>query len=260
MELWKNTADGIEVYLHLIKILSDNYVYILIWPGHAIVIDPGETDPIMEFLHEKNLTVSGVLNTHHHKDHTDGNCALKKKYDCPVIGPDDDRIPCLDQKVGEEELIVGPFGIDVIPSPGHTSTHLVYFLPQFKLLFSGDTLFGAGCGRLFEGTAKELYSSLQKISSLPEETLIFCGHEYTEKNLEFALTLEPDNEDIIKRLDQVRELLSKGLPSVPFTLAEEKKTNPFLRSHLAAIKKAIDMEDATEIEIFERLREMRNGF
>lgn len=260
MELWKNTSNGTDIHLHLIKILEDNYVYILTWTGHALAIDPGNAGPVEEFLDANDLMLTAILNTHHHQDHTMGNCELKKKSKCPVIGPDDDRIPCLEQIVREEELIIGPFGINVIATPGHTFSHVVYYLPQFKLLFSGDTLFGAGCGRLFEGSAQDLFHSLQKIAALPDETLILCGHEYTEHNLNFALSLEPDNEEVKKRLEEVTQKLKQGIPTVPFLLKEEKATNPFLRLNQSSILEAIDMEEATEVEVLERLREMRDHF
>ena len=201
--------------LHQIPALSDNYIYVLTWGDKGIIVDPGA--PI-----DVDVEIVAVLCTHHHQDHTDGIA----HYTAPVIGPQDDRIPHLSQPVSDgEELQIGPFRIIVIETPGHTIPAACYYLPEEALLFTGDTLFGAGCGRLFEGTAEELWNSLQKLSALPDTTRVLCGHNYTEKNLQFAQTVDPDNEAIKDRIAHIESIS---------TLGEEKKTNPFLECSLEA--------------------------
>ncbi len=258
--LWQGSADGLEQALFAIPALTDNYIYVLTRSNHALIIDPGEAQTVERFVTEKQLAPVAILNTHHHQDHTSGNCALKKFFNCPIIGPDDERIPCLEQRVDHDELTIGPWEICVIKAPGHTATHVVYYFPQDKMLFSGDALFGAGCGRLFEGSVDDLYTSLDKMRRLPDETLIFCGHEYTEKNLRFALSLEPNNAEVAMRLKEVERLRVEQKPTTGFTLALEKLTNPFLRFDLASFKKSLGMEKASDIEVLKQLRSRRDNF
>lgn len=248
-------------YLYIVPAMEDNYIYLLSWEKNALVVDPGDGKKVLALLEEEGLALTNILITHHHADHTGGNDYLKKKTECAVIGPEDDRVPCLEQSVaGGEELLFGPFIIEVIATPGHTKPHVVYFFRDLNLLFGGDLLFGAGCGKLLEGTPQEMWSSLTAVLKLPEETDIFFVHEYTQKNLEFAHHIEPKNEAVTKRLEEVRKLRSEGKPTVPTTLALEKKTNPFLRADTAEMKEAVAMPDASGLEVFTHLRKLKDNW
>ena len=248
-------------HLFQISALEDNYIYLLTWNSSALVVDPAESKPILSLLDQENATLKNILITHYHDDHTAGNEALKKKTGCRIIGPEDDRVPGLDRSVAEgEELIVGPFSIEVLSTPGHTKPHVVYFFRDLHLLFSGDLLFAGGCGRLFEGSAQEMWSSLEKVMQLPDDTEIFCGHEYTVKNLGFAQHLEPNNPDIATRLEKARALRNADKPTIPSTIAEEKKTNPFLRAGDSKFKEAVGMPDSDPVEVFASIRELKDNF
>jgi hydroxyacylglutathione hydrolase len=245
-----------------IPFLSDNYA----WASHdgksAAIIDPGEAGPVRSFLENNNLALSYVLITHHHADHCGGTAALKRKFTgCIVIGPDDARLSIADDPVhgGEERDVLG-LPMKVIAAPGHTKTHVLFYFPSNQALFTGDTLFSAGCGRLFEGSALDLFQSLVKCAALGDDTLIYCGHEYTEENFKFALTVDPSNTAIIDRLSEVKELRRQGQSSVPSTLRKEKIINPFLRVKEPAIRKKLGMESAEDVEVFARLREMKDRF
>lgn len=215
----------------IISALADNYIYLIRWDNYAAVIDPGEAAPVITVLNENNLQLKYILNTHHHYDHIDGNDELHTFSDAILIGPDDSRIPHLKQTVKEDDsLSIGPYTFQVFEVRGHTASHIVYHEPAQKWLFSGDTLFGAGCGRLFEGTAEEMFFSLNKLKQLSEDTLIFCGHEYTLENLKFALTVEPENRQIQQRYQETLKMRKKRIPTVPSTLKLELETNVFLRA------------------------------
>ncbi|MDN3509668.1 MAG: hydroxyacylglutathione hydrolase [Candidatus Neptunochlamydia sp.] len=203
--------------LYQIKILEDNYTYVLAWGHEVFVVDPGGGKPVLALLDEKELTLRNILINHYHQDHTGGNEFLEKKTECLVIGPDDERVPKLEQSVDDgEELIFGPFSIDVLSTPGHTKPHVVYFFRDLHLLFSGDLLFSADCGCLFEGTPQEMWHSLEKVLALPDGIEIYCGHEYTLENLQFALSIEPNNEAVKHRLEEVKNLIAEGRPTIPF--------------------------------------------
>lgn len=248
-------------FLFILPILEDNYAYVLSWNEHALVVDPGEGKCVLDFVESKRLKLTNILITHYHEDHTGGSAFLKKKTDCCVIGPEDKQIPELEHSVADhEELIFGPFTIVVIAAPGHTKSHVVYFFHDLKLLFSGDLIFGAGCGRLFEGSAEEMWHSLQKIMVLPDETSIFFGHEYTLKNLEFAHHIEPGNQEVVKRLEKVRKMRAEGQLTVPTTLDIEKKTNPFLRAETSEIKEAVGMSGARASQVFAHLRILKDSW
>ncbi|MCB1084547.1 MAG: hydroxyacylglutathione hydrolase [Chlamydiia bacterium] len=252
---------GSDQYLYQLKILEDNYVYILTWDKNALVVDPGEGEVVQAFLDEHQLKLENILITHFHSDHTNGIEHLMKKCGCHVIGPDDTRVPHLGQSVADgEELVFGPFEIEVFSTPGHTHPHIVYFFRELHLLFPGDLLFGAGCGRLFEGSPKEMFDSLQKVAALPDDTAIYCGHEYTVKNLEFAHSIEPDNAAVKQRLEKAKKAVTEGKGTVPSTLALEKETNPFLRASNPALQRALQMEGKDPLEIFTHLRSLRDQF
>jgi hydroxyacylglutathione hydrolase len=245
-----------------IPLLSDNYAWAVHDGKSAAIIDPGEARPVVRFLEKNNLVLSHVLITHHHADHCGGAAALKREFTgCVIIGPEDERLKNCDDPVqgGEDRDILG-LPIKVIAAPGHTKTHVLFYIPALKALFTGDTLFSAGCGRLFEGSALEMFQSFAKCTALGDDTLIYCGHEYTEENLKFALTVEPSNAAITDRLSEVKELRRRGQPSVPSTLIMEKAFNPFLRVKDPAIRKKLGMESAEDVEVFARLREMKDRF
>lgn len=245
----------------LIPALGDNYIYLISSGTKACVIDPADASPVFEQLDSKGLKLEQILTTHHHSDHVLGNLPLKEKTGCTIVGPEDKRVPGLDQSVHEgSKVSFDSIEFEVLFVPGHTSTHIAYFAPNEKWLFSGDSLFTGGCGRLLEGTAEEMLGSLRKIETLPDDTLVYCGHEYTENNLKFAQSLEPQNQEVAKRLDDVRELRKQGKPSIPSHLFLEKKTNPFLRSSNETLRKAIAMSGASDLEVFAHIRSLKDQF
>ncbi len=249
--------DNQSITVHILPALKDNYIYLIQWEGEALVIDPGVHEPVLSFLDKQNVELKAILNTHHHKDHIGGNAVIKEKTGCSVIGPSDMHIADLDQVVSDgEEIIMGPLLIQVMMTMGHSLDHLCYYLPDYKMIFTGDTLFSGGCGKVFEGTPKQLFHSLQKIARLPQDTLIFCGHEYTLANLAFAKSIETDNAEIDARID----LVEKEGFGVPSTLEMELKTNPFLRVNSKAIRERLKMEKATDEEVFCKLIEEKAAF
>ena len=210
---------------------GDNYIYFIDCGGRAAVVDPTNAAPILAAACESALHISHVLVTHHHFDHTGGCSEIKHSAHCEIVGPSASIIPMQDVGVADGDVIrVGDVEFEVMALPGHTNDHVAYYSRDNNVLFTGDVLFAAGCGRIFEGTAGQMWDSLQRIMSLPDETRIYCGHEYGLENLEFALHLDPENEDIEERLAVVRDEADRGVPSVPSRLGLEKKTNPFLRA------------------------------
>lgn len=215
-----------------LKAYKDNYIWVL--PAsdgkHAFVIDPGEADPVRAGLAQAGLRLGGILVTHHHWDHTNGIKDLLADTPVPVVGPIDERLDCITQPVKDGDLVELdglPLPLRVLEIPGHTSSHIAFV--GEGVLFSGDTLFAGGCGRMFEGTAAQMYESLQRLASLPGDTKVYCGHEYTEANLRFALQVEPNNDALQARLSKVSAQRARGEITVPSSMAEELATNPFLR-------------------------------
>ena len=251
-----------DIQISPIAFLSDNYAWALHDGKNAVIVDPGEAAPIKNFLKNEDLRLSHILITHHHADHCGGAEALKKEFqECTIIGPDDARLKVCGDPVhgGEKRTIIGQL-MNVIHAPGHTKTHVLFYFPALRALFTGDTLFSSGCGRLFEESAEDLYRSLTKCTTLEDDTRIFPGHEYTEENLRFALTVDPANPAIARRLAEVKRLGSRGLASVPTTIAMEKTFNPFLRVKDLALRKKLGMEHSSDVEVFARLREMKDRF
>ncbi len=234
----------------IIPVLKDNYAYLIrAADGTNAIVDPGEAAPVIETLERLGLKLDFILNTHHHGDHTAGNAALKAKYGATVLAPEAERgrIPAVDRGMrGGEVFMLGGEAMHTIETPGHTLGAVCLHFPESKVLFTGDTLFLMGCGRLFEGTPAQMHDSLAKIAALPDETLIYCGHEYTVEATEFCLSIEPDNQDLKQRQIAERAKEARGEPTVPATLALEKKTNVFLR--------------AQTLEQFTAYREKRNHF
>lgn len=224
--------------IDLIPCLSDNYAYLLRDGGGSVgVVDPSEPGPVQAVLERQGLKLTHIFNTHHHFDHTGGNLDLKAAYGAIIIGPraDAHRIPGIDLGVGEgDRAAFGSLEADVYDIPAHTSGHVAFHFASDKAVFTGDTLFAMGCGRLFEGTPADMFAAMAKLKALPGDTLVYCGHEYTESNGRFALTVEPDNADLAARMDDVRRLRAAGQPTIPSTIAAERATNPFMRARDAA--------------------------
>ena len=245
--------------------LSDNYAFL----AHdddsklTLLVDATEADPILAKLQEKQWSLSHVLLTHHHWDHVDGLPQLLEFHSPQIIGSAADlkRLPPLHLPVTENDKIqIGGNEGTVFDTPGHTIGHISVYFEASKLLFSADTLMALGCGRLFEGTAEQMWHSLQKLSKLPDDTLVCSGHEYTEKNADFAITIDPKNQELINRVQFTKEIRSKGLPTVPSRMGEEKKTNPFLRPWNKNIRTQIGMLDATDEEVFGKIRALKDAY
>jgi hydroxyacylglutathione hydrolase len=245
--------------------LTDNYAYLIHDEATETVtlVDAPEAAPILAALYERGWKLSHILITHHHHDLFDGVAMLEAATGARVIGAaaDAHRLPPLTEKVvAGEALHVGMDEVQVIDVPGHTRGHIAYFYAGAGLAFTGDSLMSWGCGRLFEGTPEEMFTALQRIAVLPEETLICSGHEYTEANGRFALSLEPDHPALLARMERVKALRAEGLPTVPVTLKEERATNPYLRCADPALAKAIGMEGASPLEIFTEIRARKDRF
>ena len=222
-----------------IPVLSDNYVWLVHEPvsGETMVVDPAVAEPVLAEAEARGWRITQIWNTHWHPDHTGGNSAIKAATGAFVTGPAAEaaRIPTLDRQVREGDRVsLGPVEAEVIEVPAHTAGHIAYHLPQEEVIFVGDTLFAMGCGRLFEGSAEQMHDSLQRLATLPGETRIYCGHEYTLSNGVFALAVEPDNEALVSRMAEVREARERGEVTLPTTIALERETNPFMRARSAA--------------------------
>lgn len=248
-----------------IPVLSDNYLYLAHEPvsGDTAIVDPGVEDPVVTTLEVQGWNLTHIINTHHHWDHTDANLSLKERYNATIIGPAADRarIPGIDIAVGEgDQIHLGNVAADVYFVPGHTRGHIAYHFAEACALFSGDTIFSMGCGRLFEGTPEEMWQSLSKLMKLPDNTRIFGAHEYTEGNGAFALTLEPHNRALKDRMEEVRLLRSENKPTIPTTLGLEKETNPFLRPMSDEIQETLGMLGAPWPAVFKEIRLRKDKF
>lgn len=244
---------------------SDNFGVLIHDPasGLTAAIDAPEEAPIRAKLAEKGWRLDAILTTHHHGDHVEGNAGLKADFGCTITGPaaEADRIPGIDRRVkGGDAFRFGEIEVRVIDTPGHTLGHVCYWLPQEGVAFTADTLFAMGCGRVFEGTPPVMYASLEKLRALPDDTVVYCGHEYTETNARFALTVDPDNADLAARYAEVRRLRGEGRATLPTTIALEKKTNPYFRVDDPAIRKLLGMEDAAPAAVFAEIRKRKDDF
>jgi hydroxyacylglutathione hydrolase len=248
--------------ISFIPAFKDNYIWLLTCGQRAVVVDPGDAAPVQARLEADGLSLEAILVTHHHADHQGGIAALVERWQPTVFAPASESITGSNHPLsGGECLEILGEPVRVLAVPGHTLGHLAYYVKG--ALFCGDTLFGAGCGRLFEGTPAQMAASLASIAALPDETLIYCAHEYTEANLRFALAVEPDNPAISARIAKVASLRAAGLPSVPSSLAEEKASNPFLRSGEAAVIAAglqHGAADTSAVAVFAAIRGWRNTF
>ena len=235
--------------IEIIKCLQDNFSYLVIDEENnsACVIDPSEASPIIEYVEKLKLNLKFILNTHHHFDHIGGNKDLKKKYNAKVIGfeKDKNRIPEIDFTLKDKEIWKkDKFETKIYHIPGHTSGHICYHFFNQNILFTGDTLFSLGCGRIFEGTYEQMFSSLQLFKSFPEDTKIYCGHEYTLKNSEFCIKYDKNNSALIEKIKSIKKKLNKGFPTIPSTIKEELDCNIFLRSkNVESFSKLRDLKD-----------------
>lgn len=252
--------------IELLSALSDNYIYLLRDPisGTTAAVDPTLAEPVLRALQERGWHLDYVFNTHHHSDHVGGNLALKQATGCKIVAAaaDRSRIPGLDIGVADGDKVeLGEQCFQVLATPGHTLGHIVFYAAESLALFCGDTLFSMGCGRLFEGTAEQMWQSLQKLKALPGDTRIYCAHEYTQANGRFALTLEAENTNLRQRVAEVARLRKSNLPSLPSTIAVELQTNPFLREHSASLRQAVAANPTdTPAQVFAKTRLLKDQF
>lgn len=231
--------------------------------GETVLIDAPEEAAILAAIKRTGWTPTVILTTHHHGDHVEANLALKQKFGVRIIGPEAEasKIPGIDDTVEDGSVI--PFGneeINVIATPGHTAGHVSYYLPKSQVAFTADTLFALGCGRLFEAKPPVMLASLRKLAALPPETAVYCGHEYTQSNARFALSVDPTNSALRERAEKIDRLRAEGRPTLPTTIAEELATNPFLRWHDPAIRKNLGMENASDEAVFAEIRKRKDVF
>jgi hydroxyacylglutathione hydrolase len=254
-----------KLEIHQIAVLNDNYVYLAhdTETGSTAVIDPAVGGPVLDALAAKGWKLTHILNTHHHNDHTGGNLELKQQTGSIIVGPkaDAERIPGIDVEVSDGDTYqIGNATAKVFDVPGHTRGHNAYWFFESNALFSGDTLFSMGCGRLFEGTPAQMVNSLAKFMALPDQTWVFCAHEYTQSNGRFALSIEPENLALQNRMSEVDSLRIDGKPTVPSTIGIEKATNPFLRSSSAELQKTLGLEGGDLIDVFSETRKLKDNF
>ena len=251
--------------INIIPCLQDNYSFVIhdVETDTVAVVDPSEFEPISSFVEKKFKKIDYILNTHHHFDHTGGNLDLKKKYNSKIIGfkKDEKRILGMDIKLSDnEDFKLGNIDFKIFYIPGHTSGHVCFYSKTEKVAFTGDTLFSLGCGKIFEGTYLEMLKSLNLIKKLPIDTQIYCGHEYTQKNLDFCIKYEINNNSLKEKKKWILSRLSQKQPTIPVTIKEELKTNIFLRCDNYELKKSLDMKNSTELEVFKKLRDLKDIF
>ena len=251
--------------IKIIKCLEDNYSYLLKdkKTNLVAVVDPSEFKTVDEEISKNYKKLDFILNTHHHFDHVGGNLQLKTKYNAKVIcsAYDQNKVPGADIKKRDNDyFIFGETKFKVIHVPGHTLDHIVFFSETDEVLFSGDTLFSLGCGRVFEGSYEQMFNSLEKIKELPKSTKIYCGHEYTKNNAKFCTKIDKDNLKLKKRVKDVTNKTNLEEPTIPITLEEEIETNTFLRYDINKIKKTLELDNASKVEVFKKLRILKDQF
>ena len=248
-----------------IKALSDNYIWLL--RNHSkkltAVVDPAEAEPVEEILLKNNWELNQIINTHHHYDHTNGNLKLMEKYNAELIAPklEQEKIQNINHLVQEGDIIdIAGLPAKILHTPGHTLGHIIYYLHNERILFAGDTIFSLGCGRVFEGTMQDMYLSLEKIKKLDPKTTIYCGHEYTKNNFEFCFKFNPNNDHLKNKQKEIDSKIKDGKPTIPSTIKEEIKTNIFLRYDDLDVKDALNLKNASDLEIFTKLRDLKDNF
>ena len=251
--------------IEIIPCLNDNYSYLIKDDQTNVVaiIDPSEFDRCDKKIVQKYKKLDFILNTHHHFDHVGGNEELKKKYGAKILGFEKDkkRIPSIDLLLKDgQEFKIGNLNFKTIFVPGHTSGHIAFYLEKEKVVFTGDTLFSLGCGRVFEGTYQQMFNSLNKIKNLPEDTKIYCGHEYTKSNLGFCLKFNPNNKYLKDKERVIEEKINDGKPTIPSTIKDETQMNIFLRYDDSDVKDALNLQNASDLEIFTKLRDLKDNF
>lgn len=254
-----------KLEVHQFPCLSDNYGYLIHDSENDLTaaIDTPEVDPINRALEEKGWKLTHILNTHHHFDHSGGNEALKNQWNCTIVGAKRDaaRIPGIDVEVDDGDTFqFGNHSAQVFDVSGHTIGHIAYYFADAAMLFCGDALFALGCGRLFEGTPEQMWTSLTKLRELPDETAVYCAHEYTQSNARFAVTVEPQNEALMARSKEIDDLRAAGKPTVPSTIGLEKATNPFLRPMSEDLQETIGKRGADLVEVFAETRRRKDNF
>lgn len=251
--------------VHQIPVLSDNYVYLLHDTDSeaTAVVDPAVAAPVLEAAEQRGWRITHILNTHHHPDHVGGNLEIKAATDCAIIGAANDtaRLPGLTQKVSEGDSVsVGSLKAQVIEVPGHTTGHIAYWFAADHALFCGDTLFVLGCGRMFEGTPPMFWNSLAKLKALPDETRVYCAHEYSLANAKFALSVDPQNKALQEQAAEIESLRADNLPTVPSLLGREKAANPFLRADEPEFAATLGLGGATPEAVFKDVRTRKDNF
>ena len=251
--------------IDIIPCLNDNYSYLFCdeETNNTIIVDPSEFSPCDKVINQKYKRLDYILNTHHHYDHVGGNEKLKNKYSAKIFGfsGDKERIPGIDKLLlDNQEFKIGNLNFTTLFIPGHTKGHIAFYLKKEKVIFTGDTLFSLGCGRVFEGTTEQMFNSLNRIKNLPEDTKIYCGHEYTEKNLEFCIKFNPNNKYLTTKKERVTKQIKNEKPTLPSTIADEIKTNIFLRYDDIDVKKQLNLKEASDLEIFTKLRDLKDNF
>lgn len=254
-----------KLEIHRIPALKDNYLWLIREPEANLVavVDPAEAEPVEAKLAALGWRLTHILNTHHHKDHTGGNLALKERWKATVVGPraDRDRIPGIDIELGEGDTYrFGAETAEVFDIPGHTRGHIAFWFPGSDALFCGDTIFALGCGRLFEGTPGQMWNSIGKLTPLPDPTRVYCAHEYTQSNARFALTVDGGNPALVARAREVDAKRARGEATVPSTLAEERATNPFLRADQPALAMAVGLPAGDPVAVFAEIRRRKDNF
>lgn len=258
-----------SIQLIAVPAFSDNYLWMVCKGDHAIVVDPGQAAPVQTILHQHQLTLDAILLTHHHNDHVGGVLELQRSTQAVIYGPANETLPACDHRMSEGGTVKLPnveLALGVLDVPGHTAGHIAYHgtMGDQRILFCGDTLFAAGCGRLFEGTPAQMLDSLNKLAGLHSDTLLCCAHEYTLANLKWALAVEPDNQALIDRWSAASRLRENALPTLPSTLQLELDTNPFMRTSQASVSAAASKYAVQTLDqptdIFAALREWKNNF